>query len=632
MKPRSLAVALLSILAVVTACSERKLRPLNPCTVTAVVQRVDAPSGKVDLVFVIDDSKSMADEQAALGAQIENVVEVLLSGEVPGAEPFPPVESLRVGVVGTDMGVLGIGEIPTAVDANATTTPIPDCGDDAEGRFFGEDGAMVLSTSASPLPNGCLARYPSYLQYDAGDDVASFATAVRCTALLGTSGCGFEMQLEAMLAAVTDGSRAGAPAFAPTTGDGAPRDRAPQAGPGGRNEGFFRDDSVIAIVVVTDEEDCSTDDPEMFMFRPSESTLQDAAHADEDASDFRVNTRCLFFEDRLYGIERYVEGLRALRPDAPGQVVFAGIVGIPEDLGDDATPAEILDDPRMAYADVLADDGTLEDAVARWSVFTEPACFRCASDPSVTDWRDCPDDDEVETIDRNEDLQWAAPGRRFVELGRRLDEEGMRSVFRSICADDFGPAMEAILGRIGEALRGSCLPRALERGVDGRVHCDVVERLPTGMHCTERADAGREPVRVETSAAGEAREVCRIAQLAPTDADRAGLAAPVGVGWYYDDYTAETERCGGEPGAPRQRIAFTEGALPTPGAGIRLECIEHVGEGNAGGAGVRVPCGTQSDCPGGFVCAGEDLRPPPDGCGAAGCTCVNPTCDLGEIP
>jgi hypothetical protein len=41
-----------------------------------------------------------------------------------------------------------------------------------------------------------------------------------------------------------------------------------QAGPGMPNEGFLRDDSLLAIVYVTDEDDCSTGNAALFNPQP----------------------------------------------------------------------------------------------------------------------------------------------------------------------------------------------------------------------------------------------------------------------------------------------------------------------------------------------------------------------------
>ncbi|MBC7171512.1 MAG: hypothetical protein H5U40_03750, partial [Polyangiaceae bacterium] len=397
-------------------CSDRDLRPLNPCTITGVVRKVPgAGSQNVDLLMMVDNSGSMEAEQRALQAQLGTLAEVLTTGDLDGddVQDFPPVASLRVGVITSDMGILGVGEIPTPIttDPEGTlTTGSAAC--TANDHFFGDDGRiqLVSTATAQATLEGCQAEYPNFLQFnqEQGETARDvFVNSVSCTAVLGTDGCGFEMQLESILTAVTDSSRANAPTFAPTTAMGASRNRQGQAGPGGANEGFFRDDSVIAIVAVTDEEDCSTPDPDLFIFDPRESPNQDPAHNDYATIDYRVNTRCQFFEQKLYNIQRYVDGLRALRPDEPNKIVFAGIIGLPEDL-ENGDPATILEDGRMQYIDRIGDNGVILDPIH--DPFYEPACWRCEADPTVSNYADCPDPN-VSTV-RNEGLAWAAPGRR----------------------------------------------------------------------------------------------------------------------------------------------------------------------------------------------------------------------------
>ena len=107
-----------------TGCLDRDLRPLNPCTVSGVVRKVKVSNvDKVDLLFMVDNSNSMAEEQASLSEQFPNLVRTLASGELTvtnamgetTVETFPPVKSLRVGVVSSDMGTGGF-TVPTCLE------------------------------------------------------------------------------------------------------------------------------------------------------------------------------------------------------------------------------------------------------------------------------------------------------------------------------------------------------------------------------------------------------------------------------------------------------------------------------------------------------------------------------------
>jgi hypothetical protein len=108
----------------------------------------------------------------------------------------------------------------------------------------------------------CPTTYPSGIfefARDRGDDPSDLASAVACIGALGTSGCGFEQQLEVALKAVTPSAAAlwtregyVPPRFISERGE-----LSGVTGQGDRaNAGFLRAGSVLAVVLVTDEEDC----------------------------------------------------------------------------------------------------------------------------------------------------------------------------------------------------------------------------------------------------------------------------------------------------------------------------------------------------------------------------------------
>lgn len=68
--------------------------------------------------------------------------------------------------------------------------------------------------------------------------------AFQCIGLLGTEGCGFEQGLESMRRALET------------------------VGPVQQNAGFLRDDANLAIIFLTDEDDCSARDPRVFSHMP----------------------------------------------------------------------------------------------------------------------------------------------------------------------------------------------------------------------------------------------------------------------------------------------------------------------------------------------------------------------------
>jgi hypothetical protein len=124
-------------------------------------------SNRLDLMFVVDDSLTMADEQAALIAAVPDLLAALASED--GGLP-----DLHVGVVSSSMGT---GE-------NATT-----CADHEGAWLQGEFGT-------------CLDGVSEYLTTEPANFLGTLGSEVACLLDVGTSGCGFEQHLEAMRTAL----------------------------------------------------------------------------------------------------------------------------------------------------------------------------------------------------------------------------------------------------------------------------------------------------------------------------------------------------------------------------------------------------------------------------------------------
>jgi hypothetical protein len=147
-------------------------------------------------------------------------------------------------------------------------------------------------------------------------------------------------------------------------------------------------------------------------------------------------------------------------------------------------------------------------------------------------------------------------------------------VIQSICQDDFGPAMDAIIEVIAKQLGAVCLPRPLVRRSDGLVSCNVVWELPpVGMAPTgtptECADLpylkAVEPGGIGVNERGGAN--CRVDQMPVTQSGR----IPEGAGWYYDNFSDDVSReCAG---TRKQRVSFTQKAKPNTGVVVRLDCL-----------------------------------------------------------
>lgn len=157
-------------------------------------------SDRVDVLFVVDNSGSMREEQAKLVVHFESFMDELRSdkGELP---------DVQIGVVSTDLG---------------TGAGIAGCETSDEGNF---QGAQFLSNGEFLYSNA-----------DGNNLVegSSLAATFTSMASLGTFGCGFEQPLESMRRALE------------------------------KDNGFVRDDAHLVVVIVTDEDDCSVTSNDLF--------------------------------------------------------------------------------------------------------------------------------------------------------------------------------------------------------------------------------------------------------------------------------------------------------------------------------------------------------------------------------
>ncbi len=383
--------------------------PPPPPACTRFVQ-VSTTVSKADLLFVVDNSSSMKEEQASLREAFPALIHALVSGDrdSDGVPDFPPVKDLHLGVVSTDMGLPGVQGISNC-------------------NGLGEDGVLLNRPGASTI--GCQASYPPFLSFQSGaSDPEQIGTDFACIATLGTAGCGFEQPLEAALKALWPSSDPRMTFLPePITGLG-------RLGHGDKeNAGFLRDDpsdpSLLAIVVLTDEDDCSVADTHPFTppqyLDPVDPLVQES-----------MNLRCHYHPQALYPVERYVNGLQDLRPGDEDLVVFAAITGVPPDQVSqdalasvdfsDSTQRErfyqrLLADPRMQ--EVVDDKGTDDPA-------DDALNHSCISAGGTAD-----------------------PPIRIVQVAQGFGANGL---VQSICQEDFRPALDAIVAKLGERLVKRC--------------------------------------------------------------------------------------------------------------------------------------------------------------------------------
>jgi hypothetical protein len=274
-----------------SACLGRELAKEEPDTSGQQHQFIPVELERsFDILFVIDNSGSMAEEQESLAQNFQRFMAVVETSAV---------SSVHIGVVSTDMGAGGyaIGGCSTSGDEGSLQSQprSPDC--------QGPDGAFIRHVVE---PSGNISR--NY-EGELGD-------AFSCIARLGTDGCGFEQPLESMYRAL-DGTNP-------------------------KNAGFLREDAYLLVVFITDEDDCSVFDTRMF--DTSQQSMSDPLGPLSSFRCFDFGVQCSPDAPRepgvkescqpregspyMHDVTRYVEFLRGLKVD-PGKVLVAAITGAP---------------------------------------------------------------------------------------------------------------------------------------------------------------------------------------------------------------------------------------------------------------------------------------------------------------
>ena len=267
-----------------------------------VAQLLPERNPDIDILFVIDSSQSMSDERESLARWADEFLFGVIEHKIELDIGLRP--NLHIGVISTNLGAGG--------------HDIVGC----EGA--GDEGIL----QNQPRRPECTGPSDRYIRDVASPDGSrdrnysgSLSETFACIALLGDQGCGYEQPLEAMKRALS--------------------------GDNDHNRGFLRDHALLAVVFVTDEDDCSARDPSLFApnhpglswppssFRCFEAGVTcDSESPDEPGRLTGCRASESLFMDH---VEPYGDFLRGLKSD-PGMVMVASIAG-------DKTPVVVTLDP-----------------------------------------------------------------------------------------------------------------------------------------------------------------------------------------------------------------------------------------------------------------------------------------------
>jgi hypothetical protein len=391
------------------ACNARSLeaptlvpRSTEQQTVATVLNR------DVDLLFLIDDSASMAPLQANLLRNFPAFMTALKA--LPGGLP-----NVHIAVISSDMGA-GDGTVSSC---------------DSTG---GKNGIFQYTARGACTSTG-LNSGATFISDIAGvrNYTGNLEDVFTCIAALGEEGCGFEHQLAAVARAL------GADGQAP-----------PQ-----ENQGFLRPDAYLAIVMITNEDDCSAPAGSLLFDTASNTNLMsqlgppanfrcnefghvcDGAHPSRFAPGGDVNAmqtygNCVSAEDGvLLRVADVVNGIRKVKTDPDNQIMVASISGL--------------------------------------------------RSPYVVHWKQPPGNDtgpwpEISHVCSATDGSYADPSPRIADFVAGFRGNGLQL---PICADEYAQALKTIADKIGGRLRKPCITqRVAKRAGTDRDDCSVVTHTP----------------------------------------------------------------------------------------------------------------------------------------------------------
>jgi len=393
----------------------------------------------VDILFVIDDSGSMAEEQALLASNFGAFIGVLEADDVKA--------NYRIGITTTDMGNPRCGkDTTTPTNGELVLSSCLDRIEDGDFVFTGVEPPLDASfacTAVCDKTDAELAILPTATERDPDpkprpwleniegqtnipEDVTTLE-AFQCFGPQGVAGCGFESHLESMYQALTK---------ADTNGD--------------PNYGFLRDKAILSVVFLTDELDCSLNEAHKDVFISNKIFWNNPDDPlPTSAVCLRAGVECSGSGDPtfescysqnydesgaggasaddavLFPVGRYTDFIQSIeeqkREDDSGQDVLVAVIGgVPEGYA--------AGDAEISYSGV-ADDAFLDD-------------FGIAPGCSLGEGK-------------------ALPPVRLKEFAESFEVDEERNMF-SICQDDYSSALSAIADKIRDQIKPACMPQCVK--------------------------------------------------------------------------------------------------------------------------------------------------------------------------
>jgi hypothetical protein len=380
-------------------------------TMTYLTGTLTASLPEADILFVIDDWASTTIQQQKLLVQIPTFMQVLQA--LPLGLP-----SLHVAVISADMGA----------DTGATN---PGC------SATGGDDGVFKSAAQAPCIASTLQADATFITDDANGTTKNFtapdpmgiSTVFQCIGVLGGAGCGFPQPLAAAARAL------GA--------DGQP--------PPSQNAGFLRDDAALAIILLTNQDDCSVPAGSDF-FTDSSTKVSDPLGP-------LGHYRCNEFGHLCNGVAP-----PRLSPDPNDLTTAVTLDNCVSNESGMLTPvASVAAEIKALKSDpsrVLA--AAITAPAVPYTVMWQPPPSGADTQPWPTVESSC--------TSANGDGTFGDPSVRTAQWIAAFGDNG---VLASVCDNSYASSMAAIASKIGALAQTNCLTTPVEPDSDGQPECTL---------------------------------------------------------------------------------------------------------------------------------------------------------------
>ena len=447
-----------------------KLDTPSPTGDTPLCQ-TDGSCDLIDLLFVIDNSGTMGEEQLNLARNFQQLVDELENLTDGDGTPVNP--NVNIMVTTSDFGHPLCTAFQKPDYQPRQGAPVYTGCNSRIQRFTGLDPmdpvvieeACKENCPADIAPGDHFINFAKGLGSNVPNDDAGAALA--CIGPQGIDGCGYEAPLETMLQALNEGACWNNP-------DQEKCDDDPEWADTER--GFLRDDSIVGIAIITDELDCSvkapagysffTDientiywnvNPELEIPQATSAVCFNAGVTCSDGNGDGLYESCESVENSevLHPVGRYTMLLDYFTQSQGRDVVMLGILGVPE---------VVAHNPQPPFQPIAG--GAADLLYRNWIDFPYPNgdilqsewdAGRRASN-KIFEFGDigpgCTGQDDTGAFTGQ-----AIPPVRVREVCEHLnyydeetDQEVVRCCIESICDTDFSPAIRCLTGVISDAI------------------------------------------------------------------------------------------------------------------------------------------------------------------------------------